>query len=97
MIDSVDVEPIGIRFDDLACFGAELVIFGIHYVPDAKEGYEIIGRRRVGTVDRGKVAARRQQDLLNGEKVIFAVGVGETIGRIRIGMTEDMRHAVSVT
>ena len=41
--------------------------------------------------------ARRQQDLLNGQEVIFAVGVLNTICRIRIGVTEDMWHAVGVT
>ena len=57
---------------------------------------QIIGRRRVGTIDRGKVAARRQQDLLNGEEVIFTVSIPKSVGGIRIRVTEDMRHAIRI-
>ena len=40
---------------------------------------------------------RRQENLLNGEEVIFAVRIRESICRITIGVAEDIRYTVGVT
>jgi len=96
MLGGIMIKARGVGFDEGAGGGFELVILGIDDLRDAEELDGIIDGGGVFAIDCGEATRGGEQGLLDGEEVVFGVGVGEAVGGVGIGMAEDVGDAPGV-
>ena len=90
----VVIEAISIALEDRAGFGGEVrFVLRVDHIPNVEQLHHVVVRRGIRAVDGGEFPARGKGDLLDGEEVVFRVGVGEAKGGVRVGDAEDMGHA----
>ena len=97
VLRGIEIEPGGIAVEQRARLGRQIgFVARGDVVPDAQELDEIIIVDRAHAVDRGKTAPRGKHGTLNGEKIVFRMGIGQAERGVGVAAPGDVRHAETV-